>query len=153
MSSLEAIAQCGGFASDADRGGAVILRDHADSPGQFAHMAVPAADVPSLLLNDVVLRSGDLIVVPRHGRVFVIGRVRSPGAVPLLGEGVMTVSRAISMAGGFDTFAVDKAVQLIREGATEPIVVNVHALLSGEAGGEDPRLLPGDIISVPQSRF
>lgn len=150
MTAMEAVAKAGGFQPDADRHQAVVMRT---VDGQQRALPLPAVDTPMALSADVVLQPGDLIVVPRLGRVHIIGAVKNPGPQTLPGKGALTVSRAIVMAGGFDTFAQTQRVQLIPSAGGEPITVDVRAVLAGERRVEDPVVGSGDIVSVLESRL
>lgn len=148
-SALQAIGAAGGFDEDADRGSAQVVRDQSDRPGGKVAIPLPAVDAPEA---DVELRHGDVVVVPRADRIFVLGQVQYPRAVPLPTREVLTVSKAISLAGGFNRFAKDTRVQLVRRGE-QPRVVDIQAVLAGKAGAEDPELKAGDTVFVPESRF
>ncbi|MBA3845663.1 MAG: SLBB domain-containing protein [Planctomycetes bacterium] len=145
---VQAIAAAGGLTADADRASAQVVRETAG--GQRESLPIPASE-DALRTHDVVLRPNDLVVVPRLGRAFVSGQVAEPGPIALPSDEPMTVSRAISMSGGFDRFAKQSKVQLIRSGAGAR-TIDVSAILSGK-GDEDPELLPGDMVYVPESRF
>ncbi|HET8645771.1 MAG TPA: SLBB domain-containing protein, partial [Vicinamibacteria bacterium] len=64
------------------------------------------------LENNIALRAGDTVLVPRAARVFVSGRVKEPGAYPVAAG--TTVRQAITMAGGFDGRA-PRSVRLVRK--------------------------------------
>jgi protein involved in polysaccharide export with SLBB domain len=146
---LQAIGAAGGFDEDADRGAAQVLREDPAKPGAKLALAVPPPDAAQ---SDVDLQHGDLIVVPRADRIFVLGQVQYPRAVPLPAREVLTVSKAISLAGGFGRFSRDDKVQLLRRGA-QPQTVDVRAVLAGSADAADPELRAGDTVFVPESRF
>lgn len=151
ISALQAIGQAGGFLEDANRNAALVIRDDPAHPGRKIALALPAEDRPEAITADVQLQPFDLVIVPRLDRVYIIGQVRRPGALNLPGQEALTVSKAISLAGGFDRFARQTDVQLIRSG--EPVqTVDTRALLRGD-GGSDPQLKPGDTVFVPESRF
>jgi polysaccharide export outer membrane protein len=82
-------------------------------------------------------------------RVSVVGGVPRNGPVSL---GVNTrVLDALSMAGGFSSFADRKRVKVIRgtpEGEQE-FQFNYDAYVKGKAPGTNIRLHPGDIVVVP----
>jgi len=147
-SALQAIGAAGGFDEDADRAGAQVLRDDPTRPGGKLAITLPAGDLPE---TDVVLHNGDLVVVPRANRIFVLGQVQNARAVPMPNNEALTVSKAISLAGGFSRFAKEDKVQLLRRGVP-PQSIDVKALLAGD-GGSDPVLRAGDTIFVPESRF
>lgn len=149
---MQAIGQVGGFLESANRTAAVVIREDPQQPGRKVALPVPAADDAQALVSDVVLLPGDIVIVPRLDRVYIIGEVRHPGAVNLPSQQDLTVSKAISLAGGFEKFAREAEVQLIRGG--EPIrTVDVQAILSGKTGVVDVSLRPGDTVYVPESRF
>lgn len=146
---LQAIGAAGGFDEDADRSAAQVMRDDPAKPGIKAALSVPAIDAPQ---QDVELQHGDVVVVPRADRIFVLGQVQYPRAVPIPAREALTVSKAISLAGGFGRFAKTSKVQIVRRD-TQPITVDVGAVLGGEAGASDPALRAGDTVFVPESRF
>ncbi len=89
------------------------------------------------------------VVAIHSDRVFVLGEVRNPQAVPL--EGPTTLLQGVALAGGFaEEFASKPHVRLIRAGpAGEPLVMNVDAegILQGRQA--DVPLRRGDVVFVP----
>lgn len=151
VSAMQAISQAGGFQEDANRSGAQVVRDDAGRPGTKLALPVAASDSAIDLARDVALLPGDVIIVPRLDRVYVIGQVQKPGALNLPSQEVLTVSKAISLAGGFDRFAKQSDVQLVRSGQVSTI--DVKGILLGERSADDRPLKPGDTVYVPESRF
>lgn len=145
---MQAVAQAGGFLEDANRSGSRVLRDRPDGGGKIA-LPLPANDTTDDLAQDIALEPGDVIIVPRLDRVYVIGKITKPGALNLPSQEQLTISRAISLAGGFEKFANQDAVQLMRDGRVT--TVDVRAILAGKV--QDPALSPGDTIYVQESRF
>lgn len=89
-------------------------------------------------------------VVSIHGdRVFVLGEVRTPQSVSLVGP--ITVVQSIAAAGGFaEEFADKQRVQVLRvgpDGTPTPVFVNARAVLAGVE--RDLPLQRGDIVYVP----
>lgn len=152
LTSMQAIGQVGGFSPDANRALAKVVRDDPAKPGTKLAIPIPAVDQADDLREDVILRSGDLVLVPRLDRVYVVGAITRPGAQNLPSGEPLTVSKVIALAGGFDKFARQSDVQLLR-GSGGTLTVDVRAILVGEAGIKDPVLEPGDTVSVPESRF
>jgi len=149
LSAMQAIGQAGGFSPDANRPGAHILRDDGvDGNRQVMPLAL-GADAGA---GDPPLKPGDVIVVPRLDRVYVLGQVTRPGPFPMPEEGALTVSKAITTAGGFERFAKQSNVQVMRAGK-RIAVVDVRKVLKGESTGSDIALVPGDTVFVPESRF
>jgi polysaccharide export outer membrane protein len=89
------------------------------------------------------------VVAIHSDRVFVVGEVRAPQAVPLTGP--TTVVQAISMAGGFvDDAAQKNGVRVIRaapDGSPQAHLVNVANVLAGFE--PDVAVRRGDVIFVP----
>jgi polysaccharide biosynthesis/export protein len=146
---LQAIGACGGFDEDADRGNAVVVRSDPATNGSSVSLPLPAQNAP---IPDLPLAHGDVIVVPRADRVFVLGQVQAPRAIPLPAHERLTVSKAISLAGGFGRFARESHVQLVRA-QQQPVIIDVRAVLNGSDGVVDPELRAGDTVFVPESRF
>ena len=139
---LRAIAEAGGFTEGANRQLIRLLRTN--QPAQTLDAAVlefnPASD-PRLQPDDQIL------VVPID-RIYVSGEVvRSGPLIPPVGE-ILTVSRALSMAGGLGRYA-SSTIQVVREGET--LQIDINEVLNGKT--TDPQLKPGDAIFVPQRRF
>jgi len=98
------------------------------------------------------LTHGDVINIPVSGKIFVGGEVRAPGGFPLKGK-KLTVSQAISLAGGLKTEANGGETRIFRysdKGTGKEILpVNVYAIQKGQE--EDLYLKENDIIIVPKS--
>lgn len=143
-SAIRAIGEAGGLAEDADRRTIVVVRED----GRGGSTAMPV-QIDGAQPVDVALQPNDLVLVSRLDRIYVTGQVKLPGSVPS-SQVNLTVARAISLVGGFDKYARMSQVQLLRAG--QPVrVVDVVAILAGD--GEDPALIPGDMINVPERRF
>lgn len=149
LSAMQAIGQAGGFSADANRPGAHVLRDAGDDG---ARQVLPLALGDEPTAGDPPLRPGDVVVVPRLDRVYVLGQVARPGPFPLPEEGDLTVSKAITTAGGFERFAKQSKVQVMRAGK-RLAEVDVRKVLKGEDAAKDIVLVPGDTVFVPESRF
>jgi protein involved in polysaccharide export with SLBB domain len=89
--------------------------------------------------------NGDQVIVPRAPRVDVLGTVVKPGETYLRGN--QTLVSAIYYAGGPDKYANLKSVQVTHAGVTTEY--NLAALQKGH-GGDNPPLVDGDVVFVPQ---
>jgi protein involved in polysaccharide export with SLBB domain len=148
---MQAIGKAGGFLPDANHRATQVVRDDPTLPTKKLRLTVMPLAVPDLDSKDIILQPGDMVVVPQLDRIIVTGRVKNAGALNQTGIDHLTLSKAISLAGGFDTYAKQTQVQLIRDG--EAIrVIDVQALLNGQRG-DDPVLMPGDTVVVPESHF
>ena len=96
-----------------------------------------------------------ILTQSRSKLVYVIGEVNKPG--PVLVTGGMRVASALSLAGGFRTFADQKQVRIIRNmNGSGPVEFIFHypSFASGDNLAQNILLLPGDNIVVPeQSSF
>ncbi len=151
LTALQAVSSAGGFLPEANRSAALVIRDDATHPTLKQALPVPSSDSPDAISADVVLQPGDFVIVPRLDRVFIIGQVKIPGAINLPSHERLTVSKAISIAGGFDRFGRQDSVQVVRNGAAS-VVVDVKAVLEGKKA-DDVELKPGDTVYVPEARF
>ncbi|MBN2565557.1 MAG: polysaccharide export protein [Candidatus Eisenbacteria bacterium] len=84
--------------------------------------------------------------------VYVLGEVRSPGQVSMM-NGNISVSMAITEAGGLLSTGKPSSVVVIRSGSTAAtaIRVDVSKVLSARDLSQDIRLEPYDIVFVPKS--
>jgi polysaccharide biosynthesis/export protein len=145
VTALQAIAQAGGLTDEANASMVTIIRRTTpEAPAELIRVSVSGS------ATDVALKPADVILVPRNDRLYVMGEVEREGPVDIDPGQVMTVSRAISVAGGFKRYAKRSKVQMIRDGQTS--IIDVSAILDGK-GQEDPVVKPGDSIFVPDSLF
>jgi len=90
-----------------------------------------------------------VIIGIEGNRAYVMGKVTRPG--PLTINGPVTVLQAISLAGGFDRFADEGGIKVIRikSGGHEILPVNYKDIISGRNMSTNVQLRPGDTIVVP----
>lgn len=81
-------------------------------------------------------------------KIYVMGKVLKPGNYPLRQE--MNVLQALSLAGGFTTFASPRSIKLIRGtgNGQEILKINYYKMIE-ESGEGNYMLKPGDTIVVP----
>ena len=95
----------------------------------------------------------DSISTKSRGKIYLTGQVRTQGALELLPDEVLTVSKAILRAGGTADFANKRKVKLVRKKAgdqTETTLVDLADILDKGHLEKDPVLEPGDLIVVPE---
>jgi len=82
-------------------------------------------------------------------RAFVTGKVIHPG--PLIISGPITVLQAISLVGGFDKFADESGIKVIRTNSNgqEILTVNYRDIVSGKNMSTNVQLKAGDTLVVP----
>ena len=88
-----------------------------------------------------------IMMHPTARFVNVGGAVRSPSRIPFTED--MTMLAAINAAGGFNDFADQKRVRLLRESTVK--LYDVRQFRRDPS--QDVRLQPGDRVEVPQSFF
>lgn len=85
------------------------------------------------------------LVLPMQSRfVTVGGGVRAPQAVPWSAD--LTLSSAIKRAGGIGDFGNKSKIRVIRDGKTG--IFNLNK--SSQDPNQNPKLLPGDEVEVPE---
>ncbi len=148
MTLIEALATAGSTSSNA--AGHVLIvkgsRATKDASDPRAASEVQQVDLAAfragLLGDNVVLRDGDVILVPRAESIYVLGQVKTPGAIPL--EKDVTVMQALALAGG-----VAERGSLTR--------IRIFRMINGKkvelkAGLDDP-VRAGDTVMVLERFF
>lgn len=115
-------------------------------PGQLEGNDVIRIDLNALetggLANNIVLRDGDTVFVPRAPTVVVFGQVRSPGVYPI--GTATTVVEVLALAGGVADRGAANRIKILR--TTGGKKVEVKAKLSDV-------VKPGDTLIVPERLF
>ncbi len=115
-------------------------------PGQ-TESEIVRVDIKELqsgaLSQNVALRDGDTIFVPRAESIYVFGQVKNPGAYALQQKDT-SVLQALSLAGGVTDRGSTSRIKIVRivDGKKEEIKVKLG-----------DRVLPGDTIIVPERYF
>lgn len=141
----DALALAGGLPEDARSPHATILRGAERLPVDLALVLRNMDAAANLPLED-----GDTLLVERDlpPTVSVIGEVKTPGNFTFTTPA--RLSDAIARAGGFSENGEPTGVKLVREGSQQ--VVDLTPYLRGEALPQDPSLVDGDLIVVPESQ-
>lgn len=146
MSLIEALARAGANMT----GEAVIVRPSEAKgptlPGQDKNAQVHHIDLKDLqtgaTADNLDLRDGDTVFIPRAESVYVFGQVKSPGAYGIPKN--TTVLQALSMAGGVTENGAMNRITIVR------MVNGKKAELKAKL--DDP-VNPGDTIIVPERYF
>jgi polysaccharide biosynthesis/export protein len=82
-------------------------------------------------------------------RVFVVGKVQKPGSITV--EKPVTVLQALSLAGGFQDYAKESEIVVIRTNDKESIVLdfNYRDVIHGKSPAQNILLRSGDVVAVP----
>ncbi|MGI8435950.1 MAG: polysaccharide biosynthesis/export family protein [Chthoniobacterales bacterium] len=113
------------------------------SPSQLSSSIEGAYRSEKIYTNPTIT----ILMAPTARYVNVGGAVRSPSRVPFTED--MTLLTAINAAGGFNDFADQRKVRVLRGSNVK--VYDVR--LSRSDPSKDIRLQPGDRVEVPQSFF
>jgi polysaccharide export outer membrane protein len=137
MSLIEAVARAGSALATASGEALIVRADKTD---------VTTVDLKDLqrgsVGNNLALRDGDTIFVPRAETVYVFGQVKNPGAYPV--QRTTTVLQALSLAGGVNERGAVGRIKIVRieKGKT----VELRATLTDV-------VRPGDTLMVPERFF
>ena len=151
MSLIEAVARAGSTLPSAS-GEALVVRAKAGQQTSAPVLPngddteVTTVDLKQLqsgaLSQNVSLRDGDTIFVPRAESVYVFGQVKSPGAYAI--QRTTTVLQALSLAGGVSERGATGRIKIVRieKGKTVEVKVKLTDIVR-----------PGDTIMVPERFF
>ncbi len=166
---LEVLTEAGGVANDAGstvivtRAGNPAAADPAEAADNKEDPAVAPMNI-TINLNDLLdsgdskynipLLGGDFVSVPRAGVVYVVGAVDRPGGFVLANDREqMTTLKILALAGGLKGTAKPHQAVILRKngdnGQRQELSVDLAKVL--ERKTEDVRLLPSDILFVPDS--
>lgn len=82
-------------------------------------------------------------------RVYVLGKVQKPGGINI--EKPVTVLQAIALVGGFQDFAKDQEMTIIRSAGNKNTVFNFNYrdVIQGKKAEQNILLKSGDVVVVP----
>lgn len=145
---LEALSLAGGPTLDGNLAGTFLIRNNKVYPLNLFNV-VKYGD----LTQNIILQDKDIIYIPssKDMKVYVLGEVRSPGAIPFQNE--LSVIDAIAQAGGALHSGKISKVKIIRGTLSNPTLINadVDNIIDGELSYKDYMLVPGDIVYVPKT--
>jgi polysaccharide biosynthesis/export protein len=139
------ISVAGGFTPTAGRK-VSIVRQHSEVPITVTLPRNLADD----LQDNVEIRPGDTITVPRAPIIYVVGDVGHPAGL-LVDNGTLTVLQALALAGGTNHTAKLGGVRIIRKGPEGMTETKVPLKKMLEAKVPDITLQADDILFVPLS--
>jgi polysaccharide biosynthesis/export protein len=82
-------------------------------------------------------------------RIYVVGKVQKPGSITI--EKPVTVLQALSLAGGFQDYAKESEIVIIRTNDKESVVLdfNYRDVIHGKNAAQNILLRSGDVVAVP----
>ena len=124
---------------------------HRTAPDQMTTVQISSSGKPTPQSNPSI-ESGDTIIVPKAGEVYVVGDVVRPGKYLMDHDEQLTIVQALALAQGANRTALLQHSMIIRKtskGRTE-IPVNVGKVLTMKS--TDLALVDNDILFIPVSR-
>lgn len=118
---------------------------------------IPDLDVTVKTAYAKILHDPIIAIAPKEfERPYFIaaGQVQRPGKYEL--RSALTVTQGVAIAGGFNEKSKNTDVVLYHPNASggfDAKVLNIKKLLASKNLSEDPRLEPGDMVYVPQTKF
>ncbi len=102
--------------------------------------------------SNPLIRPHDVVRVAKAGVIYVLGGVKKAGGFRIKDQEIVTVLRAVSLAGGLGRHAAPRKARIIRQsrGLSHEIPLSIHDILRGRA--PDSPLEPNDILFIPDSR-
>lgn len=149
---IDAISRADGLSESA--GSEVLVSRPAADGGQSLVQRVPV----KALLNgadeslNIRLHGGEEIRVPEGGRIFVVGNVHRPGAIPVHDLSESTVLRAISQAEGLMPYASKEAYILRHDDTAHSNEIPIPLEKIMERKAPDVPLLSNDVLYVPDNK-
>jgi len=85
----------------------------------------------------------------QHYKIYVIGRVQKPGS--LTSEKPISALQALAMAGGFQDYAKESDITIIRDRGKDHVTFNFDykEVIKGKRQDQNIMLEPGDVVVVP----
>lgn len=170
MTLLEVLSLAGGITDDAGstviitRGGSATASSDTTGSGDGGGLGEARPLSITISLNDLLesgdpkfnipLLGGDVVSVPRAGIIYVIGAVQKPGGFVLQNDREqLTALKALALAGGSRGSAKLHQAVILRKnadtGQRQEVAVDLSLIMARKT--EDIRLLPSDILFVPDS--
>lgn len=126
MTLNEAVNRAGGMTSDANRSAVTLIRDGRSIPIDLTRLREAGYDG-----NNIPLKNGDTVRVAHRedSKVFVMGEIMAPVALPMRSNGRLSLSEALGEAGGPMTSTANAGqIYVIRQGATgAPAIFHLNA--------------------------
>jgi polysaccharide export outer membrane protein len=145
---LDALAKAEGLSEDA--GPAVLVTRTGDDKSQLINLR-DLLDGTDLSLN-VVLQGGEDVRVPEARKIYVVGNVKKPGAIPVRDGSENTVLKVLSMVEGVAPYATKQAYIYRSAGEGQPrqeIPIELSKILKRKM--PDVPLIADDLLYIPDA--
>jgi polysaccharide export outer membrane protein len=103
--------------------------------------------------NNIQLQAGDVVTVPHAGVVYALGAVQRPGGfVSTNDRAQLSTLKVLALAGGLTRIAKkDRAVIIRKDSMGKQLAIPVDLGKIVERKSEDVRMMPSDILYIPDS--
>jgi polysaccharide export outer membrane protein len=155
MTVLRALLEAGGVTADGRYGRIKVRRKKEDNPGEYKDLVESQLNngvIESSKVEDIVLQPDDILIVERNATIFIHGEVGRTGEF-VLEEG-MTVTKAISLAGGIRSDGLYGKVKIRRKQEIAPGYFDVEIDLKGtrkDTASGNMLLKPDDVLIVERN--
>jgi polysaccharide export outer membrane protein len=127
-----------------------------DASAQVGIASIPLKDIINLpnAAENIEIRPGDTISVPKTGIVYVVGSVSKPGGYPLNENESLSALQVLALAEGLQATAAASKARILRSvpgtSTRTETSVNLDRLIAGKK--PDEQLRADDILFVPGSK-
>ena len=127
-----------------------------DASAQVSIASIPLKDIINIpnAAENIEIRPGDTISVPKTGIVYVVGSVSKAGGYPLNENEALSALQVLALAEGLQGTAAASKARILRTVPGTPIraetAVDLDRLMAGKK--PDVQLRAGDILFVPGSK-
>ena len=103
--------------------------------------------------NNIQLQAGDMVTIPHAGIVYALGAVQRPGGfVSTNDRAQLSTLKVLALAGGLTRIAKkDRAVIIRKDSMGKQLAIPVDLGKIVERKSEDVRMMPSDILYIPDS--
>jgi len=152
---LDAISRAGGLSENA--GAEILVSKQLPATSDKPLMMSQRISVRGLMGGEdstlnLQLEGGEDVRVPEAGRVFVLGRVKKPGAFYIKDGSESSVLKALALSEGLDTFPSHSAYIYRAEGGSggrNEIPIELKKILDRKS--PDVALMANDILYIPDA--
>jgi len=127
-----------------------------DGTGGFSTVSLSLDDLLTAATpsENIFIRPGDVVSVPKADIVYVVGDVKRAGGFPLSSHPTISILQALSLAEGLDHDASPNRARILRptpggDGKPKEIPVDISKILAGQ--NPDVPLFANDVLFIPNS--
>lgn len=148
MDILDLVALSGGILESADLSQATLTRR---VDGEHQEIPINLEQVMASGKGSWTIGPDDVLYIPEQQKVVVLGEVMAPGNYSL--ETGKMLLEVIGAAGGLTAVGDATQVSIVRniDDQQQLITVDISSALKGSPGGENPVLVGGDLVFVPEA--